>query len=110
MGQKTHPYAFRLGVVNDWKSKWYSDGDYVALVNEDWKLRDYLRGQLRRGAVSRIDIERATDDERNAFLDLLSELEVPMVRRYSVGRGKHAACGILAAHRAQDEVREGDGA
>jgi small subunit ribosomal protein S3 len=61
MGQKTHPYAFRIGVVNDWKSKWYSDSDYVALVNEDWKLRDYLRGQLRRGAVSRIDIERTRD-------------------------------------------------
>jgi small subunit ribosomal protein S3 len=61
MGQKTHPYAFRIGVVNDWKSKWYSDNDYVALVNEDWKLRDYLRGQLRRGAVSRIDIERTRD-------------------------------------------------
>ncbi len=61
MGQKTHPYAFRIGVVNDWKSKWYSDNNYVELVNEDWKLRDYLRGQLRRGAVSRIDIERTRD-------------------------------------------------
>jgi small subunit ribosomal protein S3 len=61
MGQKTHPYAFRIGVVNDWKSKWYSDKEYVQLVNEDWKLRDYLRGELRRGAVSRIDIERTRD-------------------------------------------------
>jgi small subunit ribosomal protein S3 len=61
MGQKTHPYAFRLGVVNDWKSKWYSDKEYVELVNEDWKLRDYLRKELRRGAVSRIDIERTRD-------------------------------------------------
>jgi small subunit ribosomal protein S3 len=61
MGQKTHPYSFRLGIVNDWKSKWYSDKDYVTLVNEDWKIRDYLRGELRRGAVSRIDIERTRD-------------------------------------------------
>jgi small subunit ribosomal protein S3 len=61
MGQKTHPYAFRLGIVNDWKSKWYSDKEYVELVNEDWKLRAYLLGQLRRGAVSRIDIERTRD-------------------------------------------------
>ncbi|MDH5293555.1 MAG: 30S ribosomal protein S3 [Acidimicrobiia bacterium] len=61
MGQKTHPYAFRIGVVNDWKSKWYSDKEYVQLVNEDWRLRDYLRGELRRGAVSRIDIERTRD-------------------------------------------------
>lgn len=61
MGQKTHPYAFRLGVINDWKSKWYSDKNYVELVNEDWKIRDYLIGELRRGAVSRIDIERTRD-------------------------------------------------
>lgn len=39
---------------------------------------------------------RATDEERNQFLDLLSELEVPVVRRYSGGRGRHAACGMLA--------------
>ena len=44
MGQKTHPYVFRIGVVNDWKSRWYSDKDYVELVNEDWRIRDYLRG------------------------------------------------------------------
>ena len=43
MGQKTHPYAFRLGVVTDWKSRWYSDKEYTELVNEDWKIRDYLR-------------------------------------------------------------------
>jgi small subunit ribosomal protein S3 len=61
MGQKTHPYLFRVGMVNDWKSKWYSDRNYVDLVNEDWKIRDYLRGELTRGAVSRIDIERTRD-------------------------------------------------
>ena len=61
MGQKTHPYAFRLGIVTDWKSKWYSDHNYVALVNEDWKIREYLQGELLRGAVSRIDIERTRD-------------------------------------------------
>ena len=61
MGQKTHPYAFRLGVVTDWKSKWFSDQNYVDMVNEDWQIRDYLEGELVRGAVSRIDIERTRD-------------------------------------------------
>ena len=61
MGQKTHPYAFRLGVVTDWKSRWYSDKEYTELVNEDWKIRDYLRKELKRGAVSRIDLERTRD-------------------------------------------------
>ena len=58
MGQKTHPYAFRLGVVSDWKSRWYSDTEYSELVNQDWKIRDYLKGEVLRGAISRIAIER----------------------------------------------------
>ena len=61
MGQKTHPYGFRLGIVTDWKSRWYSDKDYTELVNEDWKIRDYLDGELKRGAVSRIELERTRD-------------------------------------------------
>jgi len=61
MGQKTHPYAFRLGVVTDWKSHWYSDKDYVDLVNEDWKIRDYITSELKRGAISRVEIERTRD-------------------------------------------------
>ncbi|MCZ6505353.1 MAG: 30S ribosomal protein S3 [Actinobacteria bacterium] len=61
MGQKVHPYSFRLGVTTDWKSKWFSEKEYAAFVNEDWKIRDYLRGELQRGAVSRIDIERTRD-------------------------------------------------
>jgi small subunit ribosomal protein S3 len=61
MGQKVHPYVFRLGVVTDWKSRWYSDKEYTELVNEDWQIRDYLNGELTRGAVSRIEIERTRD-------------------------------------------------
>ena len=61
MGQKTHPYAFRLGVVTDWKSRWYSDKDYTKLVNEDYQIRDYLGRELTRGAVSRVDIERTRE-------------------------------------------------
>jgi small subunit ribosomal protein S3 len=58
MGQKINPYGLRLGIVTDWKSRWYSEKDYASQVNEDNKIRTYLRGQLKRGAVSRIDIER----------------------------------------------------
>jgi small subunit ribosomal protein S3 len=61
MGQKTHPYSFRLGVSTDWKSKWFSNKDYVHFVNEDWRIRDYLKKELIRGAVSRVDIERTRD-------------------------------------------------
>ena len=61
MGQKIHPYGLRLGIVTDWKSRWYSEKDYAAQVNEDYRIRKYLRDELTRGAVSRIDIERIGD-------------------------------------------------
>ena len=61
MGQKTHPYGFRLGIVTDWKSRWYSEKEYTALANEDFRIRDYLRRELKRGAVSRVDIERTRE-------------------------------------------------
>lgn len=61
MGQKTHPYGFRLGIVTDWKARWYSDKEYTVFANEDFRIRDYLRRELKRGAVSRVDIERTRE-------------------------------------------------
>jgi small subunit ribosomal protein S3 len=61
MGQKIHPYGLRLGIVTDWKSRWYSEKDYASQVAEDHKIRAYLKGELKRGAISRIDIERIGD-------------------------------------------------
>ena len=48
MGQKTHPYAFRIGIVNDWKSRWFNSKDYKDLVNQDYQIRDFqiLGGHL----------------------------------------------------------------
>ena len=46
MGQKTHPYAFRIGIVNDWKSRWFSDKDYTKLVNQDYRIREFLTAEL----------------------------------------------------------------
>ena len=61
MGQKVHPYGLRLGIVTDWKSRWYSEKDYAFQVNEDAAIRKYIFGELTRGAISRIDIERIGD-------------------------------------------------
>lgn len=61
MGQKVNPYSFRIGVATDWKSKWFTQREYADFINEDWKIRDFLSGELTRGAVSRIDIERTRD-------------------------------------------------
>jgi small subunit ribosomal protein S3 len=62
VGQKVNPYGFRLGVTTDWKSRWIaSKNEYREFLIEDWKIRDYLRKQLERAAVSRIEIERTGD-------------------------------------------------
>src|SRR3954463_4413596 len=62
MGQKVNPYGVRLGVTTEWKSRWIAGKteDREFLI-EDWKIRDYLRKQLERAAVSRVEIERTGD-------------------------------------------------
>jgi small subunit ribosomal protein S3 len=58
MGQKIHPYGLRLGIITDWKSRWYNEKDYAELVLEDASIRKMLEDELTRGAVSRVEIER----------------------------------------------------
>jgi hypothetical protein len=61
MGQKTHPYGFRLGYNKPWKSRWYADRDYADLLHEDVKLRRELKERLKSAGISSIDIERAAN-------------------------------------------------
>jgi small subunit ribosomal protein S3 len=62
MGQKVNPYGFRLGVTTDWKSRWFADrNEYGDAVVEDWKIRDFIMGQLPHAAISRVEIERTRD-------------------------------------------------
>lgn len=60
MGQKVHPYGFRLGVIYDWKSRWFATRDYADLLQEDIAIRNYLKNHLKRAAVSRVEIERTS--------------------------------------------------
>jgi small subunit ribosomal protein S3 len=59
MGQKVHPYGFRLGYNKNWLSRWYSEKDYPAFVFEDKKIRDYVKKSLYHAGISKIEIERA---------------------------------------------------
>jgi small subunit ribosomal protein S3 len=63
MGQKVHPYGFRVVYTKAWHSRWFSKRDYAALLHEDLKLRKQLKAQLHalNAMVSKIDIERAAD-------------------------------------------------
>ena len=61
MGQKIHPYGFRLGIIKDHKSRWFADKDYAAYVIEDDRIRTYIRERVRHAGVSGIEIERTRD-------------------------------------------------
>jgi len=65
LGRKVHPYGFRLGIIRDWKSRWYAEGrDYVKFLEEDRKIREVVYADMRshtrdsQSAVSRVEIER----------------------------------------------------
>jgi small subunit ribosomal protein S3 len=58
MGQKTHPHGFRLGVVKDWRSRWYAEKDFPRLLKEDETIRKYLHRRLAHAALSHVEIER----------------------------------------------------
>src|SRR6185503_19848967 len=58
MGQKTHPLGFRLGVIKDWRSRWYADKDFPRLLAEDETIRKYLHRRLAHAALSHVEIER----------------------------------------------------
>ncbi len=61
MGQKTHPYGFRIGVNKPWMSRWFAKKEYADLLHEDLQLRRQLKEKLRSAGVSSIDIERAAN-------------------------------------------------
>jgi small subunit ribosomal protein S3 len=65
VGHKVHPYGFRLGIVTDWKSRWYAEGNqYRQYVLSDDRIREYLKNLLPHAAISRIEIERTRERVR----------------------------------------------
>ena len=58
MGQKVHPYGFRLGFNKPWRSRWYSKQGYAGLLREDLELKEGLRKQLKSAGVSSIEVDR----------------------------------------------------
>src|SRR5271168_1458634 len=58
MGQKVHPYGFRLGVTKTWRSRWFAKQDYAKLLREDLELKDSLRDRLKAAGVSSVEVDR----------------------------------------------------
>ena len=61
MGQKVSPTGFRLGVTEEWRSRWYAGKDYAKNLENDLAIRKFIDGRLARAAVSKVEIERAGD-------------------------------------------------
>ena len=58
MGQKVHPYGFRLGFNKPWRSRWFAKQGYAKLLQEDLELKDALRNRLKSAGVSSIEVDR----------------------------------------------------
>lgn len=62
MGQKVNPHGLRVGIINDWDSKWYADDkNFSEFLIEDYKIREYIKKKLYIAGISRIEIERAAN-------------------------------------------------
>src|SRR5690349_23080580 len=59
MGQKTHPYGFRLNIIRTWTSKWYEDKQYAKWLHEDLKLKAAIKEKFAHAGIAGISIERA---------------------------------------------------
>ena len=65
MGQKVNPHGLRVGIIKDWDSRWYADGkDFSDNLVEDYKIREFLKKRLYSAGISKIEIERSTDNVR----------------------------------------------
>lgn len=61
MGQKVNPHGLRVGVINDWDSRWYAEADFADNLVEDYQIRTYVKKKLYSAGVAKIEIERASD-------------------------------------------------
>jgi len=60
LGQKVNPIGFRVGIIRGWESNWYENGSYAAKLEEDRKLRNYVKSRLKKAGISRIIIDRTS--------------------------------------------------
>src|SRR4029079_18741377 len=61
MGQKVHPYGFRLGVIKTWNSKWFEDKDYAKWLHEDMRIKRAVKEYLMNANIASVEVERAAN-------------------------------------------------
>ncbi|MEE9490765.1 MAG: 30S ribosomal protein S3, partial [Dehalococcoidia bacterium] len=62
MGHKVHPFGFRIGIVKDWRSRWYDEKHYAELVHEDISIRRIIHSSYQEAGISVIEIERKANE------------------------------------------------
>jgi small subunit ribosomal protein S3 len=63
MGQKVNPVAFRVGIMEGWKSRWYaSKQEFRELLMEDFKVRKFVKDKYNFAAIPKVEIERTRDE------------------------------------------------
>ena len=70
MGQKTHPYGFRLGTIRTWDSKWFAAKNYAKFLHEDITIKAFLKKKLYQAGISKIEIERAANKDKRAKINI----------------------------------------
>ncbi|NLW10938.1 MAG: 30S ribosomal protein S3 [Clostridiaceae bacterium] len=64
MGQKVNPHGFRVGVIKDWDTRWYADKkDFSKFLVEDKRIRDFVKEELFKAGISKIEIERKGEEK-----------------------------------------------
>ncbi len=58
MGQKVNPIGFRLGVIRSWDSRWFAGKEYASFIEDEYKIREFLKKKLYHAGISKIEIER----------------------------------------------------
>jgi len=61
VGQKVHPYGFRLGTLYGWKSNWFNEKKYADQVHEDFEIRRFIKKKLYHAGISKVVIDRTGD-------------------------------------------------
>jgi small subunit ribosomal protein S3 len=70
LGQKTHPYGFRLGTIRTWDSKWFAEKNYAKFLHEDITIKAFLKKRLYQAGISKIEIERAANKDKRAKINI----------------------------------------
>ncbi|MCR5154549.1 MAG: 30S ribosomal protein S3 [Lachnospiraceae bacterium] len=63
MGQRVNPHGLRVGVISDWESKWYAEGDFADNLVEDYNIRKFLKKKLYKAGIAKIEIEKRAADQ-----------------------------------------------